>query len=111
VGDGINANTQQSNGKTGGWRTMQQEGAANIMARRKGRTMQDKQVMEKGTMQGNWVGDDTTRGGGWRTQYEAIERRLTQQEGGWTTRVVDSFWWWRWTTEHGISKGNNKGGQ
>jgi hypothetical protein len=63
MGDGINTNTQQSNNKAGRWQTKQQEGAANIMARRKGWTMQDKQVTEQGTTQDNLAGDDKTRGG------------------------------------------------
>jgi hypothetical protein len=56
MGVGINANMQQSNGKAGGWQTTQREGATNITAKKKGQTMQDKRVMEKVTMQGDWVG-------------------------------------------------------
>jgi hypothetical protein len=44
--------------------------------------MQDKQVMEKGTTQGYQVGDNMPKGGGRRTQGEAIGQQMTQQEGG-----------------------------
>ncbi len=61
---------------------MQQEGAANMMARRKGQTMQDKRVTERRTMQGDQVGEDTTRGERQRTQRAAVGWQMTQQEGG-----------------------------
>ncbi len=51
---------------------------------------QDKQVAKKGTMLSNQVGEDTTRGGGRRTQRKAIRRQMTQQEGG-----TDNVGGWR----------------
>jgi hypothetical protein len=52
-GTTVGRGRQQSNGKVGGWWTTQQEGAANITVRRKGQTMHDKWVMEKGTAHSN----------------------------------------------------------
>ncbi len=94
MGGNINTNTQQSNGKAGGCQTKKQEGVANIMARRKWWTTQDKWVTEKRTTQGNWAGNDTTRRGGRKTQCHEIWRRMiwwegeTDNVGGWQLLVV-----------------------
>ncbi len=43
---------------------------------------QDKQVMDKRTAHDNQMGEDTTRGGGQRTQRKVVGRQMIQHERG-----------------------------